>query len=182
MPKIFYITGNDYKFKDAQRYAKKFGLDLIQKKLEIKEIQSDSIENIVKDKAKQAFKILKKPLIVSDSGWNIPSLKGFPGPYMYYINEWFDVGDFLNLMKGKKDKSIILEYVICATSAKGLKLFKKKIKGKIIDQAKGKGLPSDKVVILGKSKYTIAECQNKNQESVDDADLWEKVYHWSKTV
>jgi len=67
MTKIFYVTGNDHKFKDAKRYAKEFGINLIQKKLNIKEIQSNSIEKIAKDKAKQVFNILKHPLIVNDS-------------------------------------------------------------------------------------------------------------------
>lgn len=139
MPKILYITGNKYKFENAKKYAEKFGFDLIQKKIAIKEIQSDAIENIAQDKAKQAFDILKQPLIVSDSGWSVPSLKGFPGPYMHYINEWFEVEDFLKLMKGKKDRSIILKHIICAISSKGLKLFKKEIKGKFLKQAENRG-------------------------------------------
>jgi len=182
MGKIFYVTGNSYKFKNAKKYAKKFGFDLVQKKLNIKEIQSNSIENIAKEKAKQAFKILNKPLIVSDSGWNIPSLKGFPGPYMQYINQWFRSEDFLKLIKDKKNKSIILEHIICAISSKGLKSFKQIIKGKFINRSRGVGLPSDNVVILGKSKYTIAEAQNNNKESVDDTNLWKKVYQWSKRI
>ncbi|MCX6760751.1 MAG: hypothetical protein NTZ84_01410 [Candidatus Nealsonbacteria bacterium] len=180
MKRIFYITGNRYKFKNAKIYADKLGFGLVQKKLRIKEIQSDSIENIVKDKAKQAFEVLKKPLIVSDSGWNIPSLKGFPGPYMHYINQWLEAEDFLSLMKGKKDKSIILENIICAISSKGSKLFKQIIKGKFVNRPKGIGLSSDRVVVLGKSKYTIAEAQNNNKESVDGTNLWKKAYQWLK--
>ncbi len=180
--KIFYITGNKDKFKNAKRYAKAFGINLTQKKLRIKEIQSSSIEDIARDKAKKAFKILKRPLVVSDSGWNITSLKGFPGPYMHYINKWFDVEDFLKLMKGKKDKSVVLEYVFCAASSRGTKLFKKKIKGKFINHASGKGLPSDRVIKLGKCKHTIAKCQNINQEFVDETDIWERVFEWLKTA
>lgn len=180
MKRIFYITGNRYKFKNAKGYADKIGFDLVQKELRIKEIQSDSIENIVKDKAKQAFEVLKRPLIVSDSGWSIPSLKGFPGPYMHYINQWFKAEDFLNLMKRKKDKSIILEHIICAISSKGSKLFKQIIRGKFINHPKGIGLSSDRVVVLGKSKHTIAQTQGNNKESVDDTNLWEKAYQWLK--
>jgi len=182
MTKIFFVTENSYKFKDAKDHAGKIGFDVVQKKLKIKEIQSGSIEDIAKNKARQAFEILKKPLVVTDSGWNIPSLKGFPGPYMHYINQWFDAEDFLKLMKGRKDRSIILEYVICAASSKGLKIFKKTFNGKFINHPKGSGLPSDRVVILGKNKYTIAERQKNDNGSVDNDDLWKKVYQWSKTV
>jgi len=182
MLKIFYITENNHKFENAKKYAERFAVKLIQKKLKINEIQSDSIKNIARDKAKKAFSILKQPIIVSDSGWNIPSLRGFPGPYMHYINKWFVSEDFLKLMKNKKDKSIILEHIICTASSKGFKLFKKKINGKFINQPRGKGLPSDRVIKLGKSIYTIAECQKIRQESVDDTDLWKKVCKWLKMV
>ena len=99
-----------------------------------------------------------------------------------YINKWFDAKDFLRLIKAKKDKSVILEHIICAASSKGLKLFRKKIKGKFINCAKGKGLPSDRVIKLGKCRRTIAECQNINQEYLSSVDLWKKVYKWFKTV
>ena len=181
MIKIFYVTGNSHKFKSAKRNAKDFGVNLIQKKLKIKEIQSSSIEKIAQDKAEKAFNLLKYPLIVSDSGWRIPSLGGFPGPYMHYINNWFDVKDFLKLMGDKKDRSIILEHVVCAISSKGLKLFKEKIEGKFIKQPKGVGLPSDRVIKLRGCKYTIAECQNLNRESVDDTLFQKRIYQWLKT-
>jgi len=182
MVKIFYITGNKYKLENAKRYTKKLGVELIQKKLDIEEIQSDSIVEIAKGKAKQAFEIFKKPLIVSDSGWKIPALKGFPGPYMHYINNWFSPEDFLALMKNKKNKSVILEHVICGISSKGIKIFKKEFIGKFVESPKGNGLSSDRVISFRDDKYTIAECENTNQDSVDDTDLWKGIYKWSKNL
>lgn len=182
MKKIIYITGNNDKFKNAKKYADRFGFDLIQKRMEIKEIQSNSIENVAKDKARQAFALLKQPLIVSDSGWSIPSLNGFPGPYMRHINEWFSAEDFLKLMEDKKNRTIVLKYITCAISSNGLKLFKREVKGRFVKQVRGNGLPSDRVIALNGNKHTIAELQNKGRESVDDTDLWEKVHQWSETI
>ena len=178
MKKVFYITGNNYKFKKAEKYAKDFNVSLIQKKLKIKEIQSNLIKDIAKDKAEQAYNIFKKPLVVSDSGWSIPSLGGFPGPYMHYVNEWFSVKDFLNLMRDKKDKTIILEHIICAASKKGFKLFREEIKGFFVGHEEGSGLPSDRVVRLDGFNQTIAKCQNLNKDSFNTSNLWEKVYGW----
>ena len=178
MKKVFYITGNNYKFKKAEKYAKDFNVSLIQKKLKIKEIQSNLIKDIAKDKAEQAYNIFKKPLVVSDSGWSIPSLGGFPGPYMHYVNEWFSVKDFLNLMRDKKDKTIILEHVICAASKAGFKLFREEIKGCFVGHEEGSGLPSDRVIKLDGSSQTIAKYQNLNKDSFNTSDLWKKVYGW----
>lgn len=182
MVKIFYITGNKYKLENAKRYAKKLDIDLIQKKLDIEEIQSDSIVEIAKGKAKQAFEIFKKPLIISDSGWKIPALKGFPGPYMHYINNWFSSEDFLALMENKKNKSVILEHVICGISSRGIKILKKEFIGEFVESPKGNGLLSDRVISFRDDKYTIAERENRNEDSVDDTDLWKKIHKWSKTL
>ena len=182
MENLFYITENKHKFKEAEKYANDFDISLIQKKLKIKEIQSGSIKDIAKNKAEQAYNILKKPLVVSDSGWSIPSLGGFPGPYMHYINEWFSAKDFLNLMKDKKDKTIILEHVVCAASQKGFKLFKDEIKGCFVNYEEGRGVSSDRVIKFNNSKHTIAKGQNLNQDSSDGFILWKKVYEWLNTI
>ena len=81
---------------------------------------------------------------------------------------------FLKLIKSKKDKSVILKHVICVVSSK--RVFSMKIKGKFNNQARGKGLPSDRVIKLGNSRYTIAECQNMNKKAFDNRALWKKVY------
>ncbi len=177
---IFYVTGNNYKFQKAKRCADELNIDLVQKALEIKEVQSDSIEKIAKFKAQQAFNTLKKPLVVSDSGWNIPALNGFPGPYMHYINDWFNSDDFLNLMKDKEDRRIILKHVICAASEKGFKLFKGEHKGFFADKTEGKGISSDEVVKMEGSNHTIARNLNLNKETFSNCDMWEKTLSWFK--
>ena len=178
--KIFYVTGNNYKFKKAKGCADKLNIDLVQKNLDIKEFQSISIEEIARLKAEQAFSVFKKPLVVSDSGWRIPALGGFPGPYMHYINEWFTSEDFLNLMRNKKDKSVVLEHVICTASSKGFELFKEEFKGFFTDKAEGKGISSDEVIKMEGSKYTIAEAQNLGKESFSNFKMWEEAFNWFK--
>ena len=52
---LYYITGNDSKFETAKGYFYPLGVDIIQKKIDIPEIQSDSTEEIAVDKANKAF-------------------------------------------------------------------------------------------------------------------------------
>jgi non-canonical purine NTP pyrophosphatase (RdgB/HAM1 family) len=177
---IFYVTGNKFKFKKAEETAKNFNLKLIQKSIDIQEIQSDSIEEIAKDKAKKAFRIVKKPLIVSDSGWSIPALNGFPGAYMHYVNNWFTARDFLNLMKNKKDQTIILNSVVCTIINGEIKIFKEKFKGLFIDKVEGEGIASDKVVKMEGSDYTVAKNQNLGKKTFNMAKIWNKVFNWLK--
>jgi inosine/xanthosine triphosphate pyrophosphatase family protein len=103
--KINYITENNHKFETVGSFFEKQGIEISQKVLPIYEIQSNDGIEIAISKAKQAWEIIKEPLFVNDAFWIIPSLKGFPGPYMKYINDWFEPDDFLKLMNGKNDRT-----------------------------------------------------------------------------
>ena len=76
---LYYITGNISKFETARGFFGPLGVEIVQKKLDIIEIQSDSTEEIAVDKANKAFSKLKHALIINDSGWYISALNGFPG-------------------------------------------------------------------------------------------------------
>ena len=54
MKKLIYVTGNKDKIIYAQRVFDKYNIKIVQKKIKVDEIQSDSVERIVKDKAKKA--------------------------------------------------------------------------------------------------------------------------------
>ncbi len=138
MSSLIYVTGNDSKFMHAQEALMPFGITLIQEKVDTEEIQSDSIESVAHDKAKKAFTVLQKSLFVNDAGWIIPSLNGFPGPYMKFVNEWFSPQDFLNLMRDKTDRRIILRQVIVFTDGKMTKEFIHDETGEIVKEARGK--------------------------------------------
>jgi len=106
MKSIFFITGNAYKFQIAQEALSDAGTELIQKELETPEIQSTSIEEIASFSVKWASDLLKEPVIVSDAGYYIEALNGFPGPFIKYINEWLNADDILRLMAGKENRKV----------------------------------------------------------------------------
>jgi len=109
MNPIFFITGNTHKFQIAQKALAGAGIELIQKELETPEIQSTSVEEIASFSAKWAGDLLKEPVIVSDAGYYIEALNGFPGPFIKYINEWLSAEDILRLMDGKEHRKVIVK-------------------------------------------------------------------------
>ena len=96
---VKYVTGNTNKLNFAKRMLSVFKIEIKQISLDIDEIQGENYLDISIDKAKKAFAIVGEPLFITDSAWEIPSLKGFPGPYMKSISKWFEIEDFLNLMR-----------------------------------------------------------------------------------
>jgi XTP/dITP diphosphohydrolase len=178
---IYFITSNPYKFSYAKKELKSYGIDIEQKKLDIKEIQSEDVSIVLTDKADKAFKEIKKPLLITDSSFSIPSLNGFPGPYMHSITNWFSTDDFLNLMRDKENKSILLEYYAIYKDKNTEKLFKLSLSGEFIQESIGEdGSSLDKVVTFRKDQKTIAECEdlNMNYHDLDNHPLWSKVGPW----
>lgn len=106
---LIYVTGNSVKFDVALETFANTGINLLQMKLDTPEIQSKSVQEVAMYSARWASKQLNKPVIVTDAGFYIEALNGFPGPFIKYVNEWFSADDFVNLVKGKNNRSIIIQ-------------------------------------------------------------------------
>ena len=180
---IEYVTGNESKFKTALAYLEPLRIHINQKVLEIEEIQSDSIVKVSEDKAKKAFEIVRLPLFVNDSGWEIPILKGFPGPYMKYMNDWFSPEDFLRLMEGRSDRRIILKQVITYIDEKGTKVFEHDTEGVILKKvSKNKGRTSDMIVSFSNGLSLTDEKATGNYRFDTEKGLWEEFGNWLKPI
>lgn len=107
MKTIVFITGNQYKFQTAQKALEGTGITVIQQKLETPEIQSTEVEEVAAYSAKWAADHLQQPVVVSDAGYYIEALNGFPGPFVKYINKWFTSADLVTLMRGRSTRTVV---------------------------------------------------------------------------
>lgn len=76
---IAYLTGNLQKFIEAQSILQPWELERVD--MDLVEIQGDA-QDIACHKARQAFSILGRPLIVEDVSLSCDALNGLPGPYI----------------------------------------------------------------------------------------------------
>lgn len=106
MNKIFFVTGNKGKAESLRSLFEYFNMpiEVEQIKLKLLEIQANSVEEVSIKKAKQAFEILKKPLIVEDGGFCVDALNNFPGVYTKYALNTIGVNGILKLMNGVKNR------------------------------------------------------------------------------
>lgn len=77
--KIEYITSNRKKFEEAQHVLWEWELEQVD--VDLIEIQGDPSE-VIFAKAKEAFRILKRQLIVEDVSLCCSAIGGLPGPYV----------------------------------------------------------------------------------------------------
>lgn len=108
MKQIVFVTGNQGKWKVANDIFVEYGLELLQNKTEIPEIQSLDVVEVAKFSAEFAAQKLQTAVMVSDVGYYFNALNGFPGPFVKYLNHVLCPDDILRLMSGQVDRSVVL--------------------------------------------------------------------------
>ena len=174
---IYYVTGSRHKFESAKPRLENHGIKISQKKLRIKEIQSDSIKEIAIDKARKAFAILNEPLFVNDSGWHFAALNGFPGAFMAYVNKWLTAEDLISLMKGKRNREVMLKQIVVYIDKNRIKVFERDIFGKVLNKpSKVSGRPGEMVTSFSDRRTSEAELRARGIAAFEnEADLWHKL-------
>jgi len=160
---LFFVSSNIHKFKEAEAILDSFGISIQFFKLNLEEIQSNSIKEIALKKAQNAFSKCKKPLIIEDDGLYIDSLCGFPGPYSSYVHKTIGNQGILDLLKKNRDAKFISNITYCDKN--NLESFEGKLDGCISKSEKGTGWGYDPIFIPKNTKKTFSELINKNNLS-----------------
>ena len=163
LSKLLFASSNINKFKEASAILDSFGIDLQFFRCDLEEIQSDSIEEISKYKAKSAFLNCKKPLIVEDDSLEIKSLKNFPGPYSSYVFQTIGNDGILSLVG--KNRKASFHSVITYCDSKNLISFNAKTHGSVSYKIIGNGWGYDPIFIPNRYRKTFAQISDKNKIS-----------------
>src|SRR3990172_9691521 len=84
MKKLCFVTSNKDKVDEAQ---KNLGIPIEIVDIDIDEIQSMDLKKIVKHKALEAYKRVKKPVFVDDVSFEVRAWNGFPGPFIKFLQK-----------------------------------------------------------------------------------------------
>ena len=160
---LFFASSNIHKFQEAKKILDNFGISIGFFKCDLEEIQSNSLKEIAKHKALQAFQKCKKPVIVEDDGLFIDSLNGFPGPYSSYVFETIGNKGILKLLKQNRKAKFVS--IISYYDKKSFESFESKVNGLISKKIVEGGWGYDPIFIPIKSKKTFAQLKNKNELS-----------------
>jgi len=139
---VFFATGYIHKFDEARSILT--GLDIAVGMLRVKdvEIQSDSLVEIAKSSAQEAFKRCHLPIIVEDAGLFIDALNGFPGPYAAYAYQTIGNKGLLKLLENVENRKAVFRSAIayCDSEAEAPVVFEGEAEGEItVDERSGSG-------------------------------------------
>ncbi|MDR2778570.1 MAG: hypothetical protein LBB13_03695 [Rickettsiales bacterium] len=113
MEKLFYLTTNEHKVKEANKFfGEKYGfnLEIISPDFEILEIQAKTCAEVARFSAKYACEKLGYPVLKSDSGLYVDCLGGLPGPYNSYFDKQVGIDKFLTMLDSETNRRARLEH------------------------------------------------------------------------
>jgi non-canonical purine NTP pyrophosphatase (RdgB/HAM1 family) len=79
---VTFVTGN---IKKKEYLEKLLNLKIKNQKVDLDEIQSLDVKEVVKHKVVQAYSILKVPVLVEDTSLEFEELGGLPGPFIRFF-------------------------------------------------------------------------------------------------
>ena len=160
---VTFITGNEDKAKALEHWL---GHPIAIERLELDDIQSVDVRKVSQHKAKQAYDILQKPVLVEDVGLAFTALNGLPGALIKWFVDTAGLDTTAKLLDGFTDKSATAVCVWTYYDGKKLHVVEGYQKGIIASEPRGKGgYGWDKIFIPDGSKVTRSEMSPSEYEA-----------------
>lgn len=157
-----FVTSSDKKVAEVERIIH---IKLLHSNLDLPEIQTVDIEDVVSYKAKYAYTLLnEKPVIIEDTGLYFESWNGLPGALIKWFIE--KVGDkgICNMMHEFSNKKAWAKTAVATYDGK-LNVFQGEVPGRISDIPLGdKGFGWDSIFIPDGSNKTFAQMQPQEKD------------------
>jgi non-canonical purine NTP pyrophosphatase (RdgB/HAM1 family) len=157
------VTGNDHKWHEAQRIL---GVPLERVRLDLPELQEESIAAVAREKAFAAFERLQRPCIVEDAGIELAALGGFPGPFIKY---WERQGGHASICRALDTQSSRKAVAVCAlgiASAQGVHLVEGRVSGTIAKEPVGdNGFGWDSIFVPDGEQRTFAQMTAEEKDA-----------------
>lgn len=144
MQTVIFITGNQ---KKADYLANYLGFPVEHVKIDLDEIQSLDLKEIVEHKVRQAYEKIQKPVIVEDVALEFAAFGRLPGPFIRFFVDEMPFENICAMLAGKTKKATAR----CAYGyfdGQDLKLFESSLGGEIATLPAGEnGFGWDKIFI-----------------------------------
>jgi len=177
--KILFLTSNKIKAENAKKAMSKYDIDIEQIPYDLIESRSQDPSVIVMEKAQQAFKFLKCPVIVEDSGFFIRALGNFPMTQVKFSLETLGIKNILKMMEGVEDRHAEWRISACFVSGENEhRVFTYVEEGEIAKEIREikRDMMSDywRIYIPSVDKGNVLALSEMSKE---DVDVWERHFH-----
>ncbi len=165
-----FVTGNQNK---ADQVAAWLGMPIEHRKLDLDELQSLNLLEVVEHKARQAHGIINRPVLVEDCGLGFEALGGLPGPFI----KWFEKPGYealCRMLDGFDDRRAVAHLAYGLFDGKTIRFFEGEMQGTIAHKPAGtRGFGWDVIF--------IHDGQTKTRGELDE-EMWSKLSYRKQTV
>lgn len=133
---IYFISSNDYKIEEVKKILSSDSIQILGHSMKINEIQSESMHDIVIDKALKAYKKLRRPLIIEQTGLHISDFGNLPGGLTQVFWDALEADKFCQYFSGSKSV-VVAETVVAFCNGKKIYTFNGTIEGVVVDTPRG---------------------------------------------
>lgn len=109
---LVFVTSNLGKLREAEAVL---GHAFDHRGLDLPELQSLDLEEIVRGKARMAWQRLEKPVLVEDTGLELAGLGGFPGPLVRWLLVSVGAAGICRIANCFGDSRATARCLVCAT-------------------------------------------------------------------
>lgn len=165
MQEIYFATGNPNKAREAEAIL---GVNVQFADIEFEEVQSMDLDHVTRKKAEEAYRILQKPVLVDDVGFEVEAWNGFPGPLVKYLFSSMGNEGFLRMMEHETNRSVKVQSMIGYHDGNVVHTFLGEFTGTVTSEERGNdGWGFDPVIIPEGEELTLAELgfDHKNHNS-----------------
>lgn len=164
MNNLIFITGNENKLREAKQILR---VEIVSENLDLREIQDVDLEGVIKDKLMHAYKLIKKPVMVEDTGLFLSALNGFPGALVKQLLSRVGREGIVKLLEGFDDKSVVAKCAVGFTKdGKDLKVFIGEIEGNIVKPRGESGFGWDPIFQPKGYDKTFAEMRSEEKNVI----------------
>jgi non-canonical purine NTP pyrophosphatase (RdgB/HAM1 family) len=160
---LVFITSNKNKLKQVQDHLK-HPIEHID--IDLTEIQSLDPIMIVEHKAKEAYKLVKKPVLVEDTSVIFNALGKLPGPFIKWFYDEIGLDGMCRLLDSYEDRSALAWILFAYYDGVELHIFDAKQSGMITDKPRGEhGFGWNPIFLPNGETKTYAEMSEGEKHS-----------------
>jgi non-canonical purine NTP pyrophosphatase (RdgB/HAM1 family) len=159
MKEVNFVTGNQ---KKADYFSELIGCEIEHVKVDVDEIQSLNLREVVEHKLEQAYNQIKKPVLVDDVSLEFKALGRLPGTYIKSFQDELTHEQICRLIDGQ-DRSAVAKCILGYYDGKTKTYFEGSLKGKVPDSPAGTdGFGWDPIFIPEGHEVTRAELSKED--------------------
>jgi non-canonical purine NTP pyrophosphatase (RdgB/HAM1 family) len=132
---VVLVSSNPNKIREYQELIKD-RMKLSFYKSGLPEIQSVDSTEVAQYKIIEAYKLIKRPIIVEDTALHLEAWNGFPGALIKWLEDYLGTQGILDLVENK-NRNAQAKCVIAYFDGKEISFFEGVVKGKITEERKG---------------------------------------------